>query len=718
MHRYCTYFDHRYLTRGLAMMRSLKRWDPGCEIVVLCLTPECHAVLVRLAEPGVRLIPLEDLERTNPDVAATKTSRSTLEYYFTLSGCIVTEVMRTSQDDDFVTYVDSDLMFYSSILPLYEEMAGASVGLIGHRYHWWKRNNLKFGYFNVCWTCFRCDDTGRSAAKWWRDRCIEWCHDYVDGDRFADQKYLDHMYNKFPNVVEIKHAGANVAPWNVGRHKISVSSDGAFHVDGKWPLIFFHFQGFREVEPSLFLINHIAYQAPLSRVVRDELYAPYAGILREISEAVGGISNATPLLNRGAADRSLKQRYFELRVKILRLAARLLKHYVSTAVLFIGPLPDPMMGQALACQVFLEALRKKYTVHVIDLNKEGLSVETAVFRRIGQIVNIVLQAHRLAKKSACGYFNLSQSFSGNFRDLLIFLACFKLLPSVAVHLHGGPGMREVLSANRLLRLVNRFFFWRLGAVIVLGQRYVNIFDGIARPHHVRIVPNFASEDLYSNEDDIYEKFPVGQTFSAASPLRLLFLSNHLPGKGHKELLQAYEALSPQDRACVRLDFAGGFVSDKERKMFISSIRHLPLVQHHGVAKGEEKKKLFRKAHIFCLPTYYRYEGQPISILESYASGCAVLTTNHSGIPDIFAPGRNGYVVDEAAPQSIKQVIEQVLWSPSSLQQIALNNRRDAELYPTAKYNERLLRIITDLMPDPDREHRLIGDSAIAHSAAR
>jgi glycosyltransferase involved in cell wall biosynthesis len=674
-------------------------------MVVLCLSRECFAVLARLDEPGVRLIDLEELERNNPDVAATKVSRSALEYYFTLTGCIVTEVMRTSADDDFVTYVDADLMFYSSVRPLFEEMTGASVGLVGHRYHWWKRSNLKFGYFNVCWTCFRCDVVGRRAATWWRDRCVEWCHDYVDGDRFADQKYLDHMHRKFPNVVEIKHAGANVAPWNLGRHKISLSPNDSFCVDGAWPLIFFHFQGFREVEPGLFLINHLAYQAPLSRTVRDKLYAPYAAVLLEIGEAVGTIRNVPPLLDRGSTKRSLKQRYFEFRVKVLRRGAKLLKHYVSTSVLFIGPLPDPMMGQAFACQVFLEALSKKYSVHVINLNKEGLSVETAVFRRIWQVVRIALYAHWLAKRSACGYFNLSQSFSGNFRDLLIFLACFRILPRAAVHLHGGPGMREVLNANRLLRFVNRFFFRRLGAVIVLGKRYVDIFDGVAQPDHVKIVPNFAPEELYSSESDILTKFPSDQIFSESNPLRILLLSNHLPGKGHIELLHAYEALSSLDRSRVHIDFAGDFVSDKDRQTFLNSISHLPNVEHHGVAKGEKKKQLFHRAHIFCLPTYYRYEGQPISILESYASGCVVLTTNHSGIPDIFIPGRNGYVVDKASSASIKHIIEQVLRGPSSLQQMALNNRTDAEIYPTAKYNMRLLRIISELMLAPNGEHQ-------------
>jgi glycosyltransferase involved in cell wall biosynthesis len=699
MHRYCTYFDHRYLPRGLAMIRSLRHMDPGCHITVFCLTPECHLALARIAEPDTSLVTLEELERANPDLLATKSTRSTLEYYFTLTGCIVTSLLAEAGPGDYVTYVDADLMFYSSVAPLYEEMADASVGLIAHRYHWWKANNVKFGYFNVCWTCFRNDETGRNAARWWRDRCIEWCHDYVDRDRFADQKYLDHMYRQFPNVVEIEHHGANVAPWNVGRHSVSRAADGRLVVDGDWPLIFFHFQGFREIEPGLFLINHLAYQAPLSDAIRDEIYAPYATLLAQLGKEVAAGQSAPPLLARGQASPTLKQRYFELRVKALQLAARMMGHYVSNTALFIGPLPDPIMGQAYACQVFLDALRKKHEVHVIDLNKQGLSTETAVFRRIGEVGRIALQARRLARRSACVYLNLSQSFSGNLRDLLIFLVCFRKLPRTAVHLHGGPGMREVLDpGHRLLRFINGIFFMRIGAVIVLSQRYVEIFKDVARLDHVKIVPNFSPESLYADKQTIEHKFPPGRQFSAAQPLRLLFLSNLLPGKGHEELVEAYETLAPEDRARVRIDIAGGFESDEEKKAFLTSIEGAPAIAYHGVVGGTAKEALFHQSDVFCLPTYYRYEGQPISILEAYASGCVVMTTDHSGIFDIFQPGRNGYCVDKGSVVSIRQAIEHIIRDPSDLRQMAFNNRSDAEQYPTSKYNERLVHIVESLMP--------------------
>ena len=44
---YCTYFDHNYLSRGLALYHSLQRHAPGARLWVLCLSEACHRILAR-----------------------------------------------------------------------------------------------------------------------------------------------------------------------------------------------------------------------------------------------------------------------------------------------------------------------------------------------------------------------------------------------------------------------------------------------------------------------------------------------------------------------------------------------------------------------------------------------------------------------------------------------------------------------------------------------
>lgn len=358
-------------------------------------------------------------------------------------------------------------------------------------------------------------------------------------------------------------------------------------------------------------------------------------------------------------------------------------------VLFIGPLPEPVTGQSLACQVFLDALRRQHDVDVVDINKKALKAGVSSFGRILEVLSFVWRVRRLQKHADVIYFTTSESVAGNLKDLLIYLVCLSRLSRMVIHLHGGAGMRVIMSARHpVLCRLNNFFLRRLGGVIVLGPRHVPIFSAAVESKRIHIVANFASDNLFRTFQEIDRKFSNG------GALRLLFLSNLLPGKGHVELAAAVAELVRTGNGGFVLDMAGAFESDEEKAAFLEGVKALPQVRYHGPVKGAEKEALFAQAHIFCLPTYYPYEGQPISILEAYASGCAVLTTEHSGIFDVFTPGRNGFGVEKSSPVSIAEAIRSALADPGQIACFARENRDAAErLYRVESYNRNLLGII-------------------------
>ena len=85
---FCTYFDHNYLPRGMVMLESLREHCPHAHVHVLCLSDQCHAALTSLAYPHVSLIRMADLEAADPELAATRATRSLIEYYFTITPCL------------------------------------------------------------------------------------------------------------------------------------------------------------------------------------------------------------------------------------------------------------------------------------------------------------------------------------------------------------------------------------------------------------------------------------------------------------------------------------------------------------------------------------------------------------------------------------------------------------------------------------------------------
>lgn len=363
-------------------------------------------------------------------------------------------------------------------------------------------------------------------------------------------------------------------------------------------------------------------------------------------------------------------------------------------ILFIAPLPAPVTGQSLACQVFLEGLRAAGNeVDVVNINKASLKSGAAggAFGRALEVLGFAWQACRRARHADLIYFTISESVAGNLKDLLIYLVCAGRLDRMVVHLHGGAGMRVLMHDKPLLAAINRFVLRRLGSIVLLGERHLDILRDLPSRDHVHLVPNFAQDAFFLAPQAIAAKF------QHTSPLRLLYLSNLIPGKGYLELLKAYESLRPEEQAALQMDFAGAFENAQDEADFRARIAPLPRLQYHGVVGGANKARLLAEAHVFCLPTYYPYEGQPISILEAYASGCAVITTDHSGIFDVFEPGKSGIAVDKQSVPSLAEALRACQADAQALQSYAQHNRQQAdERFRVATYNFRLVSLLQDL----------------------
>lgn len=361
-------------------------------------------------------------------------------------------------------------------------------------------------------------------------------------------------------------------------------------------------------------------------------------------------------------------------------------------ILFIAPLPPPISGNSLAVQIFKDELHKSYDIDAVNFTKKVLKNRASSFGRIIVVANKLRQIASKKRKADLIYFSISESTAGNLKDIFIYLLCFRRLPKMIVHLHGGAGLKEILSDPKswIFRL-NRFFIRRLGGVIVLGQSHVSIFDKILPRNKIHIIPNFSEDYLFRSVEEISNKFHNKKR------LNILFLSNMIYGKGYNELLEAYLSLDDIFKDQINIDFAGEFGSPGNRSKFLKRIHGLTHIKYWGFVSGNEKKELFEKAHVFCLPTYFRYEGQPISILEAYASGCVVVTTDHSGIKDVFSDPGNGFQVEKRSVESLKHVIERIVRNKEILSEIAVNNRNIADKkYRTTIYNNSLKKVIADM----------------------
>jgi hypothetical protein len=257
-----------------------------------------YDVLSSQQPANMSLIRLRDLESWDLELATTRSGRSLVEYYFTCTPSLPLFVLEHQTDVDVITYVDADFFFFSDPEPIFKALTGQSILMVGHRFPPKLRKLEIYGKFNVGLLSWRRDDSGLACLRWWRERCVEWCYDRLEGSRYADQKYLDEWPKRFDGVQVLQHKGVNAAPWNIGGSKVSMHEGVCID---EQPLICYHVHGLKHVAPFLCDLDLARYGVRPSRALLKYVYAPYLRSLQAVSERLRGVEpDEVRVAQRGA----------------------------------------------------------------------------------------------------------------------------------------------------------------------------------------------------------------------------------------------------------------------------------------------------------------------------------------------------------------------------------------------------------------------------------
>lgn len=310
MRHFCTYADHRFLPRALALVESLRKGGKEFRLWFLCLSPECHELLKRLDDANIEAVSLEELEAFDPALLAVKPERSRAEYIFTLTAAWMVFLFDRHPQIDLLTYLDADLYFFGDYEGVFAELGDASIGIIEHRHARPNSDRLQYGRFNVGWVSIRKDEDGLCCVRRWREQCIEWCHDRVEDGKFGDQKYLDEWPERYNRVKIIDHPGANLAPWNLGRHEVG-GTRGFPTADGQ-PVLFYHFTNMWRRLPQYVWTGLGDYDIASSakKVAAKNLYRSYLGAIKRVNQRLrfAGFSGMAFNFSRHDAPESLPKR--------------------------------------------------------------------------------------------------------------------------------------------------------------------------------------------------------------------------------------------------------------------------------------------------------------------------------------------------------------------------------------------------------------------------
>lgn len=361
-------------------------------------------------------------------------------------------------------------------------------------------------------------------------------------------------------------------------------------------------------------------------------------------------------------------------------------------LIFVGPLPPPVLGESIALQSLYnsEKLHRHYRVKKINLSRKdfehpgALSFEK-LFRDSFAIIYTGVLSLRM--KHPILYISISQTKMGLLRDCVMIQVC-KILGrgKVVSHLHGNNlgGTIDATSG-----LVQKFIIHSLRKIdvgIVLGEKLTPNYRG--HVNRIEVVSNGIPADFILKSEIVQHK--------KKGPISLLYLSNLMFEKGYIELIKATTALI-QEGHNLRLDLVGGIQNEQEFQevaQYIEANEMAQRIQYHGLKQGQEKKQFFLESDVMALPTKYKVEGQPMSIIEGMAAGLPIISADRGIIAELI---KDCGVVIEPTIEGVKKAIKELVTDDAERMRLGRVSRETYEAFYTEdKYTDSLVAIFDEL----------------------
>lgn len=293
MLNFCTLFNSKYLSRGLALYYSLEKVCRDFHLYIFAFDDTTYKILTELNLIHATIVSLSQLE--DEELLRVKPGRTIAEYCWTATPSTIYYVIKNFNVES-CTYIDADIYFYSSPQVIFDELGNDSILITEHRYSpLYRREEKKSGKYCVQFISFRNDKYGMEALSWWKDQCIAWCYNRVEDGKFGDQKYLDDWTTRFKKVHVLQHVGGGLAGWNVSQYDFIKDKENFYGIEKrsgtKFDIIFYHFHYLK------FYTNGKLQLGPriISSDVKNYFYKPYLIELNEIRKKVLDInSNVDP----------------------------------------------------------------------------------------------------------------------------------------------------------------------------------------------------------------------------------------------------------------------------------------------------------------------------------------------------------------------------------------------------------------------------------------
>jgi exopolysaccharide biosynthesis WecB/TagA/CpsF family protein len=313
-------------------------------------------------------------------------------------------------------------------------------------------------------------------------------------------------------------------------------------------------------------------------------------------------------------------------------------------VVVVSQLPPPVHGSTVMTARLVASLdRLQYHPRLVDrrFSREIGEVGSGSARKLILVPSLLARfAKALVDDRDAPVIYFLTNRPGSFIvDWFVTAIAFALKRRVVLYIH-TVGYGALADRSKLWSVMLRSVFARAAVTVVLGESLLADVVALGATT-VRVVPN-------SVEDE-------AGTPSKRS--RVLFLSNLLPEKGVFDFVELSRRLGPgRDEKYV---IAGAAPDASVLNKVTSQLRAAQLndvVEVVGAVGQVGRSNLLASSKVFVFPSTYRFEAQPLVLLEALSAGVPVVAYDVGGIRDIVHDAVNGFVVP---PGDFEQLVARV-----------------------------------------------------------
>ena len=349
-------------------------------------------------------------------------------------------------------------------------------------------------------------------------------------------------------------------------------------------------------------------------------------------------------------------------------------------------------GQKVASELLIAGLRERgWQVKVITtplLDRVGEHGQGKVMQFLGLGGRLLLawwRGMRAVFGAGVVYVSLGQTKFALVRDgfPLLVKSVSGGNGRIVVSLNGSLFMAwndDSLEARLLRRIVQAVRY-----VTVVGQNQMRQLVQLGIPEKkIVLMDNTCVLTPLTEQACTWKQREVGDR-----PIHILFLSNLIETKGYPEFVEAIAHLAQTASFPIEAILCGQIMAMNDDTRFANRDRARVWVEEqlarinqslrvklrwvHG-ACGQAKQQLFQESHIFILPSRYKVEAQPITVLEALATGCVVITTKVGEIPTTVSE-ETAMLLDDSTPESIAEAIITLQRDTHTRKKMALNGLR-------------------------------------------